>query len=211
MLLPFFLVFVFGNICCPILISAEVGKVENESGNSSDSTRGNLGEVEFGCVGEENGGGDRFALDRKAVNRSQPLNWKRRSRSERPGEATSSCWKCVGLTSEHVSSNFFYRWHVHHPPLGLQLGQDMPSGQPVFVGPTASPIKSGSLELGFSRSNPPSLLAPAPSLGLLLLGGIALRIRVDLNVVMEVHILDDNAIDKQTICNCHFTLQMSTD
>ncbi|CAL9014986.1 unnamed protein product [Prunus brigantina] len=38
----------------------------------------------------------------------------------------------------------------------LQVGQDLPSGQPVFVGPASSPGKSGLLELDFLLGLPPA-------------------------------------------------------
>ncbi|KAI5351960.1 hypothetical protein L3X38_004851 [Prunus dulcis] len=60
---------------------------------------------------------------------------------------SSSCWWNAGLTSAQAEVI---------SPLGLQAWRDLPSGQPVFMGPTSSPGKSGRLELAFSLGLPPA-------------------------------------------------------
>ncbi|CAL8176001.1 unnamed protein product [Prunus armeniaca] len=75
-----------------------------------------------------------------------------------------SCWWSAGLTSAHADVI---------SPLELELGRYLPSGQPVFVGPTSNPSKSGPLELAFLAWTPPSL-------GLGLLAGVALRCDYDI-------------------------------
>ncbi|CAL2279886.1 unnamed protein product [Prunus armeniaca] len=87
--------------------------------------------------------------------KSSAVGLEENRQSERPDDDT--CLLAVGGAHDVIP-----------PPFGLKLGLKLPSGQPVFVGPTPNTGLGSSLELGFFFS---------PQIEAGLLAGVALRKR----------------------------------